>query len=214
MGFPTDPSYGSTNAPISRCGTFRYLCGGSAFLRYLMSGSEQERIEVEQAKADPRRFTVLYERYFGDIFRFVLRRAGDRELSADLVQETFLKAMLALPKYELRGLPFRAWLYRIALNELRMHWRKRKEVVVDMSYHQVKGLSEEMQLPMEDDQLKRLATAMGRLDEERGRLLELRFMDGMSYLEMGQVLGIGEDAVKMRTHRVLAQLRTYLAPRA
>jgi RNA polymerase sigma-70 factor (ECF subfamily) len=179
-----------------------------------MSGSEQERIEVEQAKADPRRFTVLYERYFGDIFRFVLRRAGDRELTADLVQETFLKAMLALPKYELRGLPFRAWLYRIALNELRMHWRKRKEVVVDMSYHQVKGLSEEMQLPMEDDQLKRLATAMGRLDEERGRLLELRFMDGMSYLEMGQVLGIGEDAVKMRTHRVLAQLRTYLAPRA
>ncbi len=179
-----------------------------------MSTTSNEQAEIEAAKADPRRFTVLYDRYFTDIFRFLLRRAGDRDLTADLTQETFLKAMLALPRYQDRGLPFRAWLYRIAFNELRMHWRKRKEVLIDLSYSQVRGLSEEMGLLSEDDDMKRLAAALGRLDEARSQLIQLRYMDGMSFLEIGQVLGLGEDAAKMRTHRVLAQLRTYLLPRA
>lgn len=179
-----------------------------------MVTTQQEAQEILAAREDPRRFTVLYERYFGDIFRFLLRRAGDRDLTNDLTQETFLKAMLALPRYQERGLPFRAWLYRIALNELRMHWRKRKEVLIDLSYAQVRGLSEEMGLHMEDDEMRRLQVAMGRLDEERNRLIELRYMDGLSYQEIGHILGIGEDAAKMRTHRVLALLRTYISSRA
>lgn len=175
---------------------------------------EQEAQEIEQACNDPRCFTVLYERYFGEIFRFILRRAGDRDLTSDLVQETFLKAMVALPRYQHRGLPFRAWLYRIALNELRMFWRKRKEVVIDLSYAEVLGISQEIGLPGKEEDLLRLGKAMGKLTEEKNRLIELRYMDGLSFLEIGQVLGIGEDAAKMRTHRVLATLRTYLAPRA
>jgi RNA polymerase sigma-70 factor (ECF subfamily) len=174
--------------------------------------ADSERAMILAAKADPRAFAPLYERYFGDVFRFILRRASDRELTADLVQQSFLKAMLALSRYEPRGLPFRAWLYRIALNELRMHWRKRKEVVIDLSYVQVKGLSEEIGLPIEEEAMQRLSQALDRLDEPRARLIELRFMDGLSYLEIGQVVGIGEDAAKMRTHRVLAQLRAYLSP--
>lgn len=178
-----------------------------------MNWAVKDHQDIAAAKQDPARFAPLYERYFADIFRFILRRTGHRDLTSDLSQQTFLKAMLALSKYEPRGLPFRAWLYRIALNEVRMHWRKRKEVLVDMSYGDVKGLSEEMGLPMDESEMKSLAHALGRLDEERARLIELRYMDGMSFAELGQVLGIGEDAAKMRTHRALGILRTYLAPR-
>lgn len=178
-----------------------------------MTDPEQERTEIQRAQADPRRFTVLYERYFGDVFRFILRRAGDRDRTADLVQETFLKALLALPRYQDRGLPFRAWLYRIALNELRMFWRKRKEVLIDLNNRQVNAIGEEMRLSLEDDQMQALAIALSSLDEARSQLIHLRFMDGLSYQEVGQVLGIGEDAAKMRTHRVLAALRTNLALR-
>lgn len=171
-------------------------------------GTEQE--QIKRAQADPRAFTVLYERHFTEVLRFILRRAGDQHLSADLAQETFLKAMLALPRYQDRGLPFRAWLFRIALNELRMHWRRRKESVIDLSFRQVKGLSEEFDLLMDEDDMQRLTRALNRLDEARAQLIQLRYMDGLSFLEVGQVLGIGEDAAKMRTHRTLAVLRTYL----
>lgn len=169
---------------------------------------------VMAAKADPSRFAPLYELYFNPVFRFILRRAGHPELTADLTQQTFLKAMLGLSRYEPRGLPFRAWLYRIALNEVRMHWRKRKEVIIDMSYAEARGMCGEMGIPDSDEELQRLASALGRLQEDKARLIELRYMDGLSFAELGQVLGIGEDAAKMRTHRVLANLRTYLSPRA
>ena len=180
----------------------------------MAGGADQDAVDVAAAKAQPERFALLYERYFADIFRFVLRRTGQRELTADLVQQTFLKAMLGLPRYEPRGLPFRAWLYRIALNEVRMYWRKRKEVVMDISFAEIKGLSSEIGLAVDEDDMARLAGALGRLDEAKARLIELRYMDGLSFSEVGQILGIGEDAAKMRTHRVLGQLRTYLSPRA
>ncbi len=177
-----------------------------------MENREEEAL-VRAAQRSPQAFAPLYERHFLAIFRFILRRARDRDLTADLTQQTFLKAMLALPRYEPRGHPFKAFLYRIALNELKMHWRKRKEVVIDMSFAEVRGLSEEMGLPGKDEDMRRLGLAMGRLDEDKARLIELRYMDGMSFAELGAVLGIAEDAAKMRTHRVLAVLRTYLAPR-
>lgn len=175
--------------------------------------AELDEQEVRAAKADSARFAPLYERYHGDIFRFILRRATSMELTADLTQQTFLKAMLGLERYEPRGLPFRAWLYRIALNELRMYWRKRREVVIDLERTEVVGMFEEMGLPAGDDEMLRLANALGQLKEDKARLIELRFMDGLSFAELGQVLGIGEDAAKMRTHRVLASLRTYLTAR-
>lgn len=174
---------------------------------------EEELRQVLAAQADQARFAPLYESYYADIFRFILRRVKHRDLTADLTQQTFLKAMLGLPRYQPRGLPFRAWLYRIALNEVRMDWRKKKEVLMDLSYQEVKGLSEEMGLAMEGTELNRLASAMGNLKQEHARLIELRYMDGLSFAELGQVLGIGEDAAKMRTHRVLGLLRTSLLPR-
>lgn len=174
---------------------------------------KDEATVVRSAQDDPRCFAPLYERYFAEVFRFILRRAGDRERTADLTQQTFLKAMLALPNYELRGTPFRAWLYRIALNELRMHWRKRKEVVIEMSFAEVRGLGQELGAEIEDERMQQLALAMGRLSAGKARLIELRFMDGLSFAEMGVVLEIGEDAAKMRTHRVLTLLRSMMTTR-
>ncbi len=176
--------------------------------------AEQEDAIVRAAQADPVRFAPLYEQYFAIIFRFIHRRMGHRELTADLTQQTFLKALIALPRYSSRGLPFRAWLYRIALNEMRMHWRKKKEVVMDLSFADVRGLRVEIGLKEDDDDMRRLANALTRLPEDKARLIEMRYVDDLSFAEIGSVLGIAEDAAKMRTHRVLAILRTYIGPRA
>ncbi|MBL0046323.1 MAG: sigma-70 family RNA polymerase sigma factor [Flavobacteriales bacterium] len=173
---------------------------------------QHEEAVIRAAQADAQRFAPLYDHYFTTIFRFVHRRAGERELSADLTQQTFLKAMLALPKYTFQGLPFRAWLYRIALNELRMHWRKKKEVVMDLGWAEVKPLADECGVAQQEEEMQLIASGLGRLKPEQAQLIELRYFDGLSFAEVGQVLGIGEDAAKMRTHRVLAVLREYLAP--
>lgn len=175
---------------------------------------QQEEAAIRAAQADPQRFGPLYRAYFPTIFTFVHRRSNNRELAADLTQQTFLKALIALPKYRSVGLPFRAWLYRIALNELRMHWRKRKEVVMDLSYAEVNALREEVGLEEATEDLQRLARSLSRLPDDKARMIELRFIDGLSYEELGQVLGIGEDAAKMRVHRVLATLRQYLGSRS
>jgi RNA polymerase sigma-70 factor (ECF subfamily) len=175
--------------------------------------AQQELTAIAAAKADPRAFTPLYSAYHAVIFRFIHRRTNHRDLSADLTQQTFLKALLALPRYESRGLPFRAWLYRIALNEVRMHWRKKKETVMDLSWAEVRELRSEVGVMEAEEDLQRLAGALSRLPAEKGRLIELRYIDGLSFIEVGQVLGIAEDAAKMRVHRVLATLRQYLGSR-
>lgn len=176
--------------------------------------AEQEQQAITAAQADPERFAPLYEEYFADIYRFIYRRTGHRDLTGDLTQQAFLKAMLALPRYTQRGLPFRAWLYRIALNELRMYWRKRKEVNMEVTAMELRGLVQDVGGDGHGDEEQRLLRFLGRLDEDRQRLIELRYFDGLSFAEVGQVLGIGEDAAKMRTHRVLKTMREQMGGRA
>src|SRR5262245_41346137 len=176
------------------------------------TAADDEPSLIQQARDDPRAFAPLYERHHRLIFLFIHRRTGKRDLAADLTQQVFLKALIALPRYQVQGIPFRAWLYRIALNEVRMHFRKRRELVMDLSVAEVRGLVQEIGLPDRENELRLLALSLGRLAPDQARLIELRFFDDLSYAEMGQVLGINEDAAKMRTHRVLANLRKYLVP--
>src|SRR4051812_22341421 len=94
---------------------------------------KNELLEIEAAKADPDKFGLLYDRYFKNIFVFVFRRTDNEELSADLTQHVFMKAMMNIKKYEFKGVPFSAWLFRIASNEVNMYFRKtNKERVVSL----------------------------------------------------------------------------------
>jgi len=186
-------------------------------LQFQKEGMETngEALQIEAAKRDPARFGPLYERYFGDIFRFLARRTAREADAADLAQQTFLKAMLALPRYRDQGAPFRAWLYRIALNEVRMYWRSSKgKVYMDLGLAETLQLMQDAELPNGEEDLRALETALGRLREAPAALIEMRYFDGMSFAEIGQVLGISEDAAKMRTHRVLGALRSSLERKA
>lgn len=175
-----------------------------------MVPGEQE--EIEAAQRDPARFAPLYDRYFRPIFLFVLRRCGDRDRAGDLTQQAFIKAMQALPRYESRGVPFKAWLYRIALNEVRMFHRSHKgRVNMDLGIAETRMLLEDAGQPEQEERMRLLEGALARLREESAAMIEMRYFDGMSFAEMGQVLGISEDAAKMRTHRVLGSLRDYLS---
>jgi RNA polymerase sigma-70 factor, ECF subfamily len=86
--------------------------------------SEREEASlVARAKQDPEAFGLLFEAYYSRVLNFVYRCTQDTALAEDLASNTFLQALRALPRYDHRA-SFLAWLFRIALNEVRMHWRK------------------------------------------------------------------------------------------
>lgn len=172
---------------------------------------------IAAARQAPAAFSPLYHRYHRPIFLFILKRVHDRDLCSDLASQVFLKAMAAIGRYEGRGLPFKAWLYRIALNEVLMHFRKHKgkqymEVTTPQAAALLSSGAEDQQedRSLDPEAMGKLSKALSRLAPGQAMLIELRFFDGLSFLEMGQVLGIAEAAAKMRTHRVLRTLREYL----
>ena len=82
------------------------------------SREADERLLVEAAQHDPRRFAALYERNFERVYAYIARRVGDRDAAEDLTSEVFHQALANLGRYEWRGVPFAAWLYRIASNAI------------------------------------------------------------------------------------------------
>jgi RNA polymerase sigma-70 factor (ECF subfamily) len=170
-----------------------------------------EAEDIQLARQDHRHFGVLYERYFEQLYRFIFKRlGGDEAVAGDLVQQTFIKAMANLQKYEDRGLPFSAWLYRIAQNEVNMHFRsQKKQYYVEINDRQLSGLIEEtvgdQQFSQED--LEQLVTIINNLEETQLDIIELRFFQEMSFKEIADIYSISEANAKMRLYRLLEKIK-------
>ena len=89
-----------------------------------MSPDEDDRLRVEAAQRDPARFDELYERNFHRVYAYVVRRVGDRHQAEDLTAEVFREALAGIGKFEWRGVPFIAWLLRIASRAIADHWQR------------------------------------------------------------------------------------------
>ncbi len=166
---------------------------------------------VEAAKSDPGKFGVLYEKYYRVVFVFVFRRTGDEEQSGDIVANTFLKAMLALPKYTFKGVPFSAWLFRIAANEINMFFRKtNRERVVSLDKSDLGAMIAESGENDNADTQKILLKALGTLSPDEMQMIELRFFEKRAFIEIGEIIGITENNAKVRTYRILEKLKVLL----
>ena len=90
----------------------------------MASTTDDEQSLIEAAQADPARFLDLYERHFHRVYAFVSRRSGNRAVTEDITSQVFERALAHLPTYEWRGIPFVAWLLRIASNALADRWQR------------------------------------------------------------------------------------------
>ncbi len=171
-----------------------------------------EWLIIQAAQRDIRFFRELYQRHFKTIFRFVLVRTGnDEDLTADLTQQAFVKAMANITRYENRGVPFVAWLYRIALNEINLHYRnstKARTVSIDETI--VKSFIEEIDEDYSEIKLQALKQTLSEQDEEVVQLIEMRFFEKRSFKELGEILGITESNAKVKVHRILKKLQVVL----
>lgn len=165
---------------------------------------------IEKAKENPRYFGPLYEKYHGQVFRFVYSRVKDRELCADLTSQTFTKALLAIKRYEDRGFALSTWLFRIAINEVNMYFRQhKKQHYVDIDERMLSDLAEETYDDRKYDP-QMLVDGLNEMDFADVELIELRFFEKRSFAEMGKFLGLKEDAAKMRVYRALKKLKALL----
>ena len=182
----------------------------SVFNKRKTAGSLSEAEIIALAKSDVRHFGQLYENYFDTIFRFIYKRLGGNEAeTGDLCQQTFLKAMANIHRYEDRGLSFSSWLYRIAQNEVNMFFRKQKNAYsVEIEERKLTGLFDEAQITgyMSVDDQEQLVQLLNELEQEQLDLVELRFFQEMSFKEIADIYNITEANAKMRVYRILEKL--------
>jgi RNA polymerase sigma-70 factor (ECF subfamily) len=164
-----------------------------------------DRLLLEAAQKDPSRFAELYEIHFNRVYAFIVRRVNDRDVAEDLTSDVFHKALANIRQFEWRGVPFVAWLFRIAANAIADRSRRAaKEVVEDPP----EG-STEMNVEANDHQ-SRLFKLVDQLPSDQRRVITMRFAEEKSIREIATELGRSEGAVKQLQFRALEKLRAQM----
>ena len=161
-----------------------------------------ERLLIEAAQKDPARFAELYENNFARVYAFIVSRVRDRDAAEDLTAEVFHHALANLERFEWRGTPFVAWLFRIAANAMADRWQRTARESSDPAPQ----VSEDTGL--EDiEQRAMLFQLVDGLPEDQRRVVIQRFVEQRSIREIAEELGRSEGAVKQLQFRALETLR-------
>lgn len=169
-----------------------------------MTQGTDDRLQIEAAQRDPSRFGELYERNFYLVYAYVARRVGDRHLAEDLTADVFREALAGIGKFEWRGVPFAAWLLRIASHAIADHFQRRGREV---------GSPAAEPEPAAPDQIERSAMLfqlVDRLPQAQFRVIHLRFVEQKSIREIARELGRSEGAVKQLQLRAIENLRAQM----
>jgi len=164
-----------------------------------------ERLLIEAAQQDPSRFAELYEKNFHRVYAFIARRVHDRAEAEDLTAEVFHQALSNLGRFEWRGVPFAAWLLRIAANMLADRWQRASkilEVPAESLENADAGVDQEV------ERRAMLFQLVERLPDDQRLVIVRRFVEQKSVREIAQELGRTEGAVKQLQFRALQSLRT------
>ena len=173
--------------------------------------SSELELTQRAVSGDPDAFAALYDIYVEQIYRFVLFRVGDEQTAEDLTSQVFLKAWDNLSSYQIRGLLFRAWLFRIARNSVIDYYRTYKETTpLEPSALTKPDPAAEVADQVEQQlQAEELRLALQQLTEDQRQVLTLRFIEGLSTEEVANVMGKRQGAIRalqMRGLQALAEI--------
>jgi RNA polymerase sigma-70 factor (ECF subfamily) len=175
-----------------------------------LASLEDETLVDRATAGDREAFGELYDRCVRRVFRHVLYMVNDVDLAEDLTEQTFLRALEAIHRYEWRGVPFLAWLLRIArnlyLNDRRV---QRNNSSIHNKWNGGVAASPEFycEAKLDGEEVWRAVRA---LDGDQRQVIVLRFMDGLSYADVADVLGKSVGAVRVAQYRALRALRRRL----
>lgn len=179
-----------------------------------MSSTERHRPVQEEhdlirraQEYDPVAFGEIYETYYVGVYKYIFYRVGEQSLAEDLTMEVFVKAMEAIDNFSFRGVPFSAWLYRIASNLVIDHFRRQPDQPsLSLEEKLVAAVEQPTEVLESQFTHQALQRALSELTDDQQQVIVLKFVDGLSNLEVAQILGKTEGAVKSLQHRALASL--------
>jgi RNA polymerase sigma-70 factor (ECF subfamily) len=178
-----------------------------------MVEDDESTILEKAIVGDSEAFGELYERYVARIYNYIYYRIGNVKEAEDLTERVFVRALHHIGNYSHKGLPFSAWLYRIAHN-LVANWHRDSSRRKDMPLDERLLVSQQFNFPEQEllrvEEQEKLLQVITRLPADRQELLILKFVDDLSNVEIGNVMGRTEGAIKSLYHRTLLSIRDEL----
>jgi RNA polymerase sigma-70 factor, ECF subfamily len=181
----------------------------------------EEKNLVESAKTDKDSFSKIYEIYFNQIYYYIFHRVSDRDLTEDLTSQVFMKVLENIQKFQWRGAPFVAWVYRIASNVIANHYRTNKHLskvdlddvsflVIDEELSALDSLKEKEEEKENVLEYEKIKYALSKLKPKYADILSLKFFEEKSNSEISEILDIKEGNIRIRLFRALKQLKKIL----
>ncbi|UCC90401.1 MAG: sigma-70 family RNA polymerase sigma factor [Dehalococcoidia bacterium] len=173
----------------------------------------EESLVRRAQQRDERAFAQLYEEYFDKIYRYVTLKIGDRMEAEDITQQVFLNAIKAIPSFKWRGIPFSAWLFRIAHNQVVDFLRRKskrattplEESLVASNYDS--QIYDPQLIAEQRLDIERLLVATRKLTPAQQEVISLRFAGELPIAQVAKIMGKSEGAVKALQHSAIVALR-------
>jgi len=173
---------------------------------------ETEKQLVEEAKKNSESFGKLYDYYFPKVYVFVAAKINNQDAAEDLTSDIFMKVLENLPRFEWRGLPFGAWVFKIARNVLNDFYNKNgKNQTSDLEKAYDVSENEEKTSPhlkaAHSELTEKIKTIMKKLPEREASVIQLKFFSGLNNREIMEVMGLSESNVAIILYRTLRKIK-------
>jgi len=173
--------------------------------------NEESLIRRAQQR-DQEAFAQLYEQHFDRIYRYVALRIGDKIEAEDMTQQVFINALQSISSFKWKGIPFSAWLFRIAHNQVVDYLRKKaKRATVPLDESRASSDSNPQLVAEHRLDIEQLLSATKRLTEAQREVISLRFAGELSIVQVAKVMGKSQGAVKALQHSAIVALRKVLS---
>jgi len=173
-----------------------------------------EKRLIEEAKKDPEKFLPLYDKYAEQIYRYIARRTGNNyDTAHDILSQTFLDALQHIKNYTWQGFPFSSWLYKIAHNNVIKFYKKSEKTRYSPieDARNISDLNENVEDKLEAKITRmQVEEMMQQLDDEDQEILRLKFFEGVSNIEIADIMGLSVTNVGVKVFRALKKAKTLL----
>ncbi len=170
----------------------------------------EENLVRRAQHRDQEAFAQLYEEHFDKIYRYITLKIGNETEAEDMTQQVFLNALQSISSFKWKGIPFAAWLFRIAHNQVVDYFRSKKRTNVPLD-ESLASHNNNTQLIVEQKlDVEQLISATKQLTEAQREVISLRFAGELSIAQVAKAMGKNQGAVKALQHSAIVALRNTL----